>query len=143
MNTDQVYLNSNLVIEPLFDNWYAWSHLISPATAAMNIVGRHLKIKSSYIQEVLKGYVELICDLNKQPSFRFFESLLYNNEFYKETSKSILLWLAYNNQRPFVLSMFRLGDKNKMDLNTLSNMATVSNLFLPQNSQRSMKSIQE
>jgi len=50
MNADQVYLKPNLVIEPLFDNWYAWSHLISPSTAAMNIVGRHLKIMSSYIQ---------------------------------------------------------------------------------------------
>src|SRR6218665_2499700 len=50
MSTDQVYLKPNLVVEPLFDNWYAWSHLISPSTAAMNIVGRHLKIMSSYIQ---------------------------------------------------------------------------------------------
>jgi L-ascorbate metabolism protein UlaG (beta-lactamase superfamily) len=33
----------------LVDNWYAWSHLISPATAAMNIVGRHLTIIDSYL----------------------------------------------------------------------------------------------
>ncbi|SFJ79068.1 MBL fold metallo-hydrolase [Myroides guanonis] len=192
MNSDQVYLKPNLVIEPLFDNWYAWSHLISPATAAMNITGRHLKIMGSYIQapaahaaavknpkmlggpfidydgkrvdeieqlrndtlksqkdllsfseavreldlllktkakgysleplykevpEVLKGYVELIYDLNNQPSFRFFEALLYNSKFYKEKSQSILLWLTDNDERPFVLSTPRLDDKNKIHLN--------------------------
>src|SRR5688500_6998558 len=45
-----MYLKPNVVMEPLFDRWYAWSHLISPATAAMNITGRHLKIMNSYIQ---------------------------------------------------------------------------------------------
>lgn len=45
-----VYLKPNVVPEPLFAGWYAWSHLISPATAAMNVVGRHLKIMNSFIQ---------------------------------------------------------------------------------------------
>ncbi len=49
MSDQQVYLKSNVVIEPLFDNWYAWSHLISPATSAMNIVNRHLAIMESYL----------------------------------------------------------------------------------------------
>jgi L-ascorbate metabolism protein UlaG (beta-lactamase superfamily) len=50
MNHDKVYLKPNIVIEPLVDQWYAWSHLISPATAAMNILERHLKIMESYVQ---------------------------------------------------------------------------------------------
>lgn len=49
MSTEKVYLKPNVVIEPLYDRWYAWSHLISPATAAMNIVGRHLTIIDSYL----------------------------------------------------------------------------------------------
>src|SRR4051812_13794926 len=49
MNDKQVYLKPNVVFEPLVDKWYAWSHLISPATAAMNITGRHLTIIESYI----------------------------------------------------------------------------------------------
>lgn len=49
MKEKQVYLKSNLVIEPLYDKWYAWSHLISPATAAMNTVARHHTIMESYI----------------------------------------------------------------------------------------------
>jgi L-ascorbate metabolism protein UlaG (beta-lactamase superfamily) len=49
MNTKQFYLKPNVVMEPLVDKWYAWSHLISPATAAMNIVGRHHMITESYL----------------------------------------------------------------------------------------------
>jgi len=49
MNGTLVYLKPNLVMEPLVDRWYAWSHLISPATAAMNITGRHMTIMESYL----------------------------------------------------------------------------------------------
>ena len=49
MDNKQVYLKPNVVFEPLVDKWYAWSHLISPATAAMNIVARHLTIIESYL----------------------------------------------------------------------------------------------
>ncbi|SKA48617.1 L-ascorbate metabolism protein UlaG, beta-lactamase superfamily [Chitinophaga eiseniae] len=47
---DLYYLKPNLVIEPLFKRWYAWSYLIPPATAARNVTGRHMKIINSYIQ---------------------------------------------------------------------------------------------
>lgn len=47
---DFVFIKKNLAIEALVDNWYAWAHLISPATAALNIKERHLKIMNSYIQ---------------------------------------------------------------------------------------------
>ena len=49
MSEESLYLKPNLVMEPLYDNWYAWSHLISPATSAMNIVGRHHTIIESYL----------------------------------------------------------------------------------------------
>lgn len=49
-NDDLVFIRPNLAIEPLIDNWYAWPHLVSPATAAMNIKDRHLKIMNSYVQ---------------------------------------------------------------------------------------------
>jgi L-ascorbate metabolism protein UlaG (beta-lactamase superfamily) len=45
-----VYLKGNVVAEPLFQRWYAWPHLIAPPTAAMNVVGRHLKIMRSYLR---------------------------------------------------------------------------------------------
>lgn len=50
MTENKVYLKPNVVFEPLVDKWYAWSHLISPATAAMNIVDRHLKIIDSFLE---------------------------------------------------------------------------------------------
>jgi L-ascorbate metabolism protein UlaG (beta-lactamase superfamily) len=43
------YLRQNVQVEPLVDQWYAWPHLISPATAARNLTDRHLKIMDSYI----------------------------------------------------------------------------------------------
>lgn len=49
MSEHNLYLKPNVVFEPLVDSWYAWSHLISPATAAMNITGRHLAIMESYL----------------------------------------------------------------------------------------------
>jgi L-ascorbate metabolism protein UlaG (beta-lactamase superfamily) len=50
MENGKVYLRPNMVAEPLIDQWYAWAHLISPATAAMNILGRHLAIMESYVR---------------------------------------------------------------------------------------------
>lgn len=47
----KVYLKNNVVLEPLIDNWYAWSHLISPATYALNLKNRHLSILNSYISD--------------------------------------------------------------------------------------------
>ena len=49
MNNELLYLRPNVQVEPLFDHWYAWSHLIAPATAARNLTERHLKIMDSYV----------------------------------------------------------------------------------------------
>jgi L-ascorbate metabolism protein UlaG (beta-lactamase superfamily) len=49
-NDDRCYLKPNVMIEPLVDGWYAWAHLIPPATAARNLTERHLKIMESYIE---------------------------------------------------------------------------------------------
>lgn len=191
MNNNLFFLRPNVVIEPLVERWYAWAHLISPGTAAMNVVGRHLKIMNSYIQsakihaaavrnpkmlggpfmdykiprveevkvlrsqtlenqaalialseaiqeldemlksqakgfaleplyekvpELLKGYVELVYDLNNNPSFRFFEPLLYRSEFYRKASQSIALWITNNDERPFCLSTPKLNDEGVLHL---------------------------
>jgi thioester reductase-like protein len=44
-----LYLKPNVIIEPLFNQWYAWSYLISPATAAMYIANSHIPIMQSFI----------------------------------------------------------------------------------------------
>jgi len=46
---DKFYLRQNIQVEPLVDRWYAWPHLIPPATAARNMTERHNRIMDSYI----------------------------------------------------------------------------------------------
>ena len=46
---EKVYLKPNVVAEPLFFHWYAWSSLIAPATAAMFVANSHLKIMQSFV----------------------------------------------------------------------------------------------
>jgi L-ascorbate metabolism protein UlaG (beta-lactamase superfamily) len=50
MNNEKLYFRQNIQVEPLIDCWYAWPHLIPPATAARNITERHMKIMDSYIR---------------------------------------------------------------------------------------------
>ena len=49
MKSEKQYLRRNIMAEPLVDGWYAWAHLIPPATAARNFTERHLRIMESYI----------------------------------------------------------------------------------------------
>lgn len=204
-DSDLVYVKENLVIEPLVDNWYAWSHLIPPATAALNILGRHLKIMDSYIQnpqihmaavknpqmlggpfidlkskqttevqllrdqtltvcsdllqlcdeitrlnkllgeqakgqslsplyakvpDSLRGFVELFYDVNNNPSYRFFESLIYNSKFYKESLQSFNLFLVLSDDsRSFVLSTPRLPDEEILRLNIPFKDKRIDRLF--------------
>lgn len=66
--------------------------------------------------DILKGYVELVYDLNNNPSYRFFEALLYNSEFYNDSLQSISMWITENDDRPFVLSTPRVDDENTLHL---------------------------
>jgi L-ascorbate metabolism protein UlaG (beta-lactamase superfamily) len=50
MSDDRLILRGDVVAEPLVGRWYAWPHLISPATCAMNVDARHLKIMRSYVK---------------------------------------------------------------------------------------------
>ncbi len=179
------YLRPNVLFEPLVDRWYAWPHLIPPATAARNISERHLRIMDSYIKAPeahaaavqnrmlrggpfmefgatrvegvqalrdrtrsqrsdllelsraiadldellraealghsleglyervpgpLRGYVELVYDLNNQPSFRLLEPLLYRSKYYDRSMQSLLLSTIDHDERPFLLSTPRLDD---------------------------------
>ena len=187
MGNELLYLRPNVVIEPLIERWYAWSHIISPATAAMNVTKRHMEIMNSYIEspelhataakdpkmlggpfvdynrnrvpeikklledtiahqadlidlsmairrldkllikeargyslekvyenipEQLQGYVELFYDLHNNPSYRLYESLLYNSKYYNKKTQSIALWITNNDSRPFCLSTPALNEDN-------------------------------
>lgn len=45
-----VTLRSDVVVEPLVARWYAWTHLISPATTALNVAFRHLRLMDSFVE---------------------------------------------------------------------------------------------
>ncbi|HEY6927896.1 MAG TPA: MBL fold metallo-hydrolase [Steroidobacteraceae bacterium] len=63
------------------------------------------------VPPILKGYVELYYDLNHNPSYRVFESLLYSSEFYRTDIQSIALTRVDDtSRRPFILSTPRLKD---------------------------------
>lgn len=198
-----MYLKQNVLVEPLFNQWYAWPYLISPATAAM-YVGTHLKLMQSFasapqihvaalrnpamrggpfinydvdkapvikallekttrentalielagaiqktnamlaneatgfsleplyekVPDSLKGYVELVYDLNNKPSLRFIEALLYRSRYYNEASQSIALSLVDHDERPFTLSTPNLDDKRKLYLPVPFRSAALDDLF--------------
>ncbi|QEM10874.1 MBL fold metallo-hydrolase [Mucilaginibacter rubeus] len=218
MNEEQLYLKPNVVMEPLVDKWYAWSHLISPATAAMNIVGRHLAIIESYLMapaihasavlnpkmkggpfmdfgggrieevtqlqdqslekqnkviefakaiktldrlldaeatgygledlyakvpDILRGYVELYYDRNNNPGFRFFESLLYQSEFYNKSSQSLAMWITNNDERPFCLSTPRLNEPDVLSLDVPFDHACIDALAKMKRTANSYAAIKE
>jgi L-ascorbate metabolism protein UlaG (beta-lactamase superfamily) len=191
MHEPRLYLKQNVQCEPLFNQWYAWTHLIAPHTAAMFIANLHLKIMKSYVaapqihanavknpamlggpfidyqggrvpeikalmerttkqsarmiefaesvkalDEMLKseargysleplyqkiprnlrGYVELVYDLNDNPSIRFLEGLLYHSSYYETDSQSILLSLINQDERAFALSTPRLPDDKSLQV---------------------------
>jgi L-ascorbate metabolism protein UlaG (beta-lactamase superfamily) len=200
----EMYLRQNIVVEPLVDQWYAWSHIISPATAAMNIMERHIKIMESYIKtpqvhanavknpallggpfidyggkrvdeikalltktkeeraqmlafakaikeldallrneangysleplynkipEILRGYVELVYDLNNHPSFRLIEPMLYKSPFYDPAAQSLMLSVINQDDRPFVLSTPRLESEEEVHLRIPFNHPGIDELF--------------
>ncbi len=65
----------------------------------------------------VKGYVELFYDIDNQPSFRFFEPLLYRSQYHKQELQSIALKAIDTDHRPFIFSTPRLKDENTLHLN--------------------------
>ena len=203
-HNENFYLRQNIQVEPLIDQWYAWPHLIPPATAARNITERHLKIMDSYISnpqihanavknpkmmggpfidyggkrvdeirnlrdnikkerahllelssaltaldamlresakghtlqplyakvpDILRGYVELVYDLNNYPSFRLVEPLLYRSKYYDRSQQGLFLSVIQNDARPFVLSTPRLESAGTLPLRRAFHHDCVDRLF--------------
>jgi L-ascorbate metabolism protein UlaG (beta-lactamase superfamily) len=218
MNKDLLYLRPNIQVEPLFDYWYAWSHLIPPATAARNLTERHFKIMDSYINapqihanavknpkllggpfmdyggkrvdeirnlreqtkrlrphllelsdaiasldellrtqakgfslqplyqavpDALKGYVELVYDLNNNPSFRIIEPLLYRSRYYDRSAQSLMLSVLTGDDRPFVLSTPRLESDSLFHLRVPFDEEIVDELFRLKTVPRPWREIKE
>ncbi|WNG47495.1 MBL fold metallo-hydrolase [Archangium minus] len=49
MSEPALYLKQNVAIEPLYNQWYAWYYLITPATAPLYVANHHVKIMQSFV----------------------------------------------------------------------------------------------
>ena len=49
MSPRQYFLRPDVVVEPLVSRWYAWPHMVSPATACLNVGYRYLPLMESFI----------------------------------------------------------------------------------------------
>ena len=88
-------------------------------------------LESAYqeVPEILRGYVELVYDLNNQPSVRFLEGLLYNSPFYDPSLQGIELSLSNGDYRPFVFSTPRLYEEQRLRINLPFNHQGIDELF--------------
>lgn len=68
------------------------------------------------VPEILRGYVELVYDLNNHPSFRLIEPLLYCSKYYDPGQQSLCLSTIQEDERPFVLSTPRLESEDSLHL---------------------------
>jgi len=81
------------------------------------------------IPDPLKGYVELIYDINHRPSFRFIEGLLYHSPLYDPAHQSIMLYLIDSNDRPFVFSTPRMDEPDRLHLQIPFHAKAIDELF--------------
>jgi L-ascorbate metabolism protein UlaG (beta-lactamase superfamily) len=63
------------------------------------------------IPKALRGYVELVYDLNNNPSFRIIEPLLYRSHHYDPSSQSLMLSLTKGDGRSYAFTTPRLEEK--------------------------------
>jgi L-ascorbate metabolism protein UlaG (beta-lactamase superfamily) len=81
------------------------------------------------VPDVLRGYVELVYDLNNHASLRFIEGLLYKSPYNNSSSQNIGLSLINSDNRHFVFSTPRLDDAGRVILNTPFNNEGLDLLF--------------
>lgn len=95
------------------------------------------------VPEILKGYVELVYDLNNQPSVRFIEGMLYNSPFYDPSLQAIELSVSEDDYRSFVFSTPRLSDERRPRINLPFNHQGIDELFKMKQQRRPLGEIME
>jgi L-ascorbate metabolism protein UlaG (beta-lactamase superfamily) len=95
------------------------------------------------VPDVLKGYVELVYDLNHNPSFRIIEPLLYRSRFYDRSAQSLMLSVLTGDDRPFVLSTPRLESDSLFHMRVPFDDEVVDELFRLKSTPRPWGEIKE
>lgn len=91
--------------------------------------GHSLQPLYAKIPDILRGYVELVYDLNHHPSFRLVEPLLYKSKYYDRSQQSLMLSVIQNDQRPFVLSTPRFESDNTLHVRRPFDDDSIDRLF--------------
>jgi hypothetical protein len=81
------------------------------------------------VPPALRGYVELVYDLNNQPSFRLIEPLLYKSPYYNCSLQTMALSEISEDDRPFVLSTPRLDESDALHLQIPFGSTRLDSLF--------------
>jgi L-ascorbate metabolism protein UlaG (beta-lactamase superfamily) len=95
------------------------------------------------VPAILRGYVELVYDLNNHPSFRLIEPLLYRSRYYDRRQQSVRLSKISNDDRPFVLSTPRLESDDALHLHFPYDSPVIDDLFRLKSSHRPWREIKE
>lgn len=68
------------------------------------------------VPQRLKGFVELLYDVNNQPSFRFFETLLYNSKWNSTAGQSLLFLEMPDGSRGYISDTPRIRQAGEYEL---------------------------
>lgn len=107
------------------------SEAIDSLDAMLRSSAKGYSLHSLYqkVPPALRGYVELVYDLNNHPSFRLIEPLLYRSRYYDPSQQSLMLSMISCDDRPFVLSTPRLGSDDALHLPLAFDDPAVDELF--------------
>jgi L-ascorbate metabolism protein UlaG (beta-lactamase superfamily) len=90
---------------------------------------------------VLRGYVELVYDVNHRPSLRFLEPLLYRSPYHRQERESISLSLDDGSEPPFILSTPRLAHPDHLQLARPMRHSGIDELFASRTAPRPFEQI--
>src|ERR1700761_1072942 len=96
----------------------ALSAAISELDQLLRSTAKGLSLEPLYskIPKALRGYVELVYDLNNAPSFRIIEPLVYRSSYYDRSAQTMMLSPITGDERPFILSTPRLSSDDTVHL---------------------------
>jgi len=108
----------------------ALSHALAELDTLLQREARGFSLTDLYqhVPDPLRGYVELIYDLNNHPSFRIVEPLMYRSEYYQRSAQSLMLSIINGDDRPFVLSTPRLDEQTAVHIQVPFEAPTIDRL---------------
>lgn len=97
---------------------------------AQHTTGQSIEYLYERVPPELRGFVELVMDLQHRPTFRLIEPLLYRSKYYKPALQSLSFGsLSRVNERPFVLSTPRLPDDHHLQVHLDFSSALADKIF--------------